>query len=187
MSDEKAKKLFTPRDITSFWLGQEEAAYWQKDPDFDAKITNEYGNVLKQARLGNMDHWCDDSEGALALTIVLDQFSRNIHRGTPDMFASDEHARTVANYAMRTDAIESFNEDERRWFIMPFMHTETLRDQRFCVAMCKRYELHRTLPHAIEHMEIVKKFGRFPHRNAILGRESTPEETAFLEQGGFAG
>ena len=186
MTDTK-KKLLTPRDITSFWLDLDESAYWQKDPEFDALITRNYGNVLKQAKLGNMDNWCEDREGVLALTIVLDQFSRNIHRGTPEMFAADEHARTVANYAIRTDMIESFNEDERRWFIMPAMHTETLRDQRFCVAMCKRYKLNNTLQHAIEHMEIIKKFGRFPHRNEILGRESTPEEIRFLQGGGFAG
>ncbi len=184
---ETKKKLLTPRDITGFWLGLEEQAYWQKDDEFDALISRDYGNVLKQAKLGAMDHWCDDREGVLALTVVLDQFSRNIHRGTPEMFAADEHARTVANYAMRTDMIESFNEDERRWFIMPYMHTETLREQRFCVAMCKRYQLNATLPHAVEHMEIVKKFGRFPHRNEILGRQSTPQELEFLASGGFAG
>jgi len=182
-----AKKLLTPRDITGFWLGLEEQAYWKKDPEFDALIKRDYGNVLKQAKLGAMDNWCQDREGVLALTIVLDQFSRNIHRGTPEMFAADEHARTVANYAMRTEVINSFNQDERRWFVMPFMHTEALREQRFCVAMCKRYELDKTLPHAIEHMEIVKKFGRFPHRNEILGRPSTPEEIEFLSSGGFAG
>lgn len=181
------KKLLTPRDITGFWLGQDEAAYWRKDLEFDALITREYGNVLNQAKLGAMDHWCDDREGVLALTIVLDQFSRNIHRGTQEMFAADEHARTVANYAMRTEIINSFNSSERRWFVMPFMHAETLREQRFCVAMCKRYELEATLPHAIEHMEIVKKFGRFPHRNEILGRQSSSEEIEFLSSGGFAG
>jgi len=182
-----AKKLLTPRDITGFWLGLDEKAYWQKDPEFDALIKRDYGNVLKQAKLGAMDNWCDDREGVLALTIVLDQFSRNIHRGTPEMFAADEHARTVANYAMRTDVITSFNPDERRWFVMPFMHTETLREQRFCVAMCKRYKLDSTLPHAITHMEIIKQFGRFPHRNEILGRQSTSEEIDFLSSGGFAG
>jgi len=184
---QETKRLLTPRDITSFWLGLEEKSYWQKDDDFDALIKNNYGNVLKQARLGTMDNWCDDAEGVLALTIVLDQFSRNIYRGTPEMFASDEHARTVANYAMRTNIIERFNQEERRWFVIPFMHTETLREQRFCVAMCKHYDLKGTLEHAIAHMEIIKEFGRFPHRNKILGRESSPQELALLKQGGFAG
>ncbi|VAV87559.1 hypothetical protein MNBD_ALPHA08-1396 [hydrothermal vent metagenome] len=186
MADENSK-LLTPRDITGFWLGLEESAYWKKDVKFDALITNDYGKVLKTAKLGEMDHWCEDREGVLALTIVLDQFSRNIHRGTPEMFAADEHARTVANYAIRTDMIDSFNPQERRWFIMPYMHTETVREQRFCVALCKRYKLEATLPHAIEHMKIVKEFGRFPHRNDILGRQSTDEELAFLSAGGFAG
>jgi uncharacterized protein (DUF924 family) len=181
------KKMLTPRDITSFWLGLDEQAYWRKDLEFDAMLTKEYGNVLKTARRGEMDHWCEDRDGVLALTIVLDQFSRNIYRGTAEMFASDEHARTVANYAMRSDMINSFDEKERRWFVMPFMHAETLRDQRFCVAMCKRYELPNTIEHAVEHMEIIKKFGRFPHRNAILGRTSTDEELAFLNDGGFSG
>lgn len=180
-------KLLTPRDITGFWLDLEEMAYWKKDPDFDALITNDYGKVLETAKKGEMDHWCEDREGVLALTIILDQFSRNIHRGTPEMFAADEHARTVANYAIRTDMIDTFNQDERRWFIMPYMHTETLREQRFCVALCKRYKLDNTLNHAIEHMEIVKKFGRFPHRNELLGRQSTQEELTFLADGGFAG
>lgn len=184
---ENKPKMLTPRDITGFWLGLDEKAYWQKDDAFDAKITKDYGKVLKTAKLGEMDHWCEDREGVLALTIVLDQFSRNIHRGTAEMFAADEHARTVANYAIRTDMIDSFNEDERRWFIMPYMHTETLREQRFCVALCKRYKLNNTLSHAIEHLDIVKKFGRFPHRNEILGRHSTDDELEFLNTGGFAG
>ena len=180
-------KLLTPRDITGFWLSQDEATYWKKNPDFDALIKRDYGKVLETAKRGEMDHWCEDREGVLALTIVLDQFSRNIHRGTPEMFAADEHARTVANYAIRTDVIESFNSQERRWFIMPYLHTETLREQRFCVALCKRYELESTLPDAIEHMEIIKKFGRFPHRNEILGRTSSDEELDFLAKGGFSG
>ena len=186
MADDNPK-LLTPRDITGFWLGLDEASYWKKDAEFDAMIKKEYGKVLATAKLGEMDHWCEDREGVLALTIVLDQFSRNIHRGTPEMFAADEHARTVANYAIRTDMIDTFSQQERRWFIMPYMHTETLREQRFCVALCKRYGLDETLPHAIQHMEIVKKFGRFPHRNEILGRQSTDEELEYLASGGFSG
>ncbi len=186
MADDKPK-LLTPRDITAFWLGLEEKAYWRKDLEFDALLKNDYGKVLATAKLGELDHWCEDREGVLALTIILDQFSRNIHRGTAEMFAADEHARTVANYAIRTDMIDSFNQDERRWFIMPYMHTETLREQRFCVALCKRYHLDTTLPSAIEHLEIVKKFGRFPHRNKILGRQSSDDELEFLAAGGFSG
>ena len=181
------KKTYTPMDITGFWLGLDEAQYWQKDDAFDAELTQKFGNVLKVARAGELDHWCDDQHGVLALTLILDQFNRNILRGTPQMFDTDEHARTVANYAMRTDIIEKFDEDERRWFIMPFMHSEDFRNQRFCVAMCKRYGLNKTIAHAMEHRDIIKEFGRFPHRNKVLGRESTPQELEFLSNGGFAG
>lgn len=187
MTDAQSKKLLTPLDITGFWLGLEEQAYWQKNDEFDDLIRKNYGRVLEQAKNGAMDNWCGDRDGTLALTIVLDQFSRNIHRGTLDMFSADEQARAVANYAMVSELIRDFNEDERRWFVMPFMHSELLRDQKFCVAMCQRYELKATMPHAVTHREIIKEFGRFPHRNAILGRESTPQEIAFLKSGGFAG
>ncbi len=181
-------KPASPWEILGFWFSQDEAAYWQKNKDFDNEIAEKFGPTLEMAKRGELDEWCGDRNNTMALTIILDQFSRNIYRNTPEMFAADEHARTVAKYAITCDYISQFEDpDHRRWFIMPFMHSELMADQKYCVAMCKRHKLDSTLPHAIEHMQIIKEFDRFPHRNAILGRQSTGAEQDFLEDGGFAG
>ena len=185
---EKKPRLLTPSDILQFWFSLDEKVYWRVDEDFDRQLAADYGRVLEQAKSGAMDNWCGDEAGTMALVIILDQFSRNIHRGTPEMFASDEHARTVSSYAINAGITDYYEESRhRRWLFMPFMHSESLADQKYCVAMCQKYELDETLPHAIEHMEIIKRFGRFPHRNKILSRQTTSDEQAFLDSGGFAG
>ena len=180
-------KIASPFSVLGFWLDLEEHEYWQKNTEFDNAIRKQFKATLDAATTGGLDDWCSKRESTLALTIVLDQFARNIHRGTPLMFANDEQARAVANFAFASKLTTDMEENHMRWLIMPFMHSERLQDQKYCVAMCQRHELNGTLPHAVEHMEIIKQFGRFPHRNEILGRESTHEEIEFLANGGFAG
>jgi uncharacterized protein (DUF924 family) len=119
--------------------------------------------------------------------ILLDQMSRNIHRGTPGMYEHDSRALAVAERAIARGEDAALPKEERRWLYMPFMHSEKLADQERCVELCRAAGLDATLPFAVEHADIVRRFGRFPHRNAILGRASTKAETDYLEGGGFKG
>lgn len=174
-------------EVLDFWRAQEESAYFTVTPAFDAEIRRRFAHRLEQAKAGELDHWATTAEGMLALVILLDQMSRNIHRGTPAMYAGDDKALALAKEAVGRGIDQSFAPRERRWFYMPFMHSERLADQETCIRLCRTAGLDDTLPHAIEHADIIRRFGRFPHRNAILGRSTTAEEQAFLNDGGFSG
>jgi uncharacterized protein (DUF924 family) len=138
------------------------------------------------ASVGQLDHWGATAEGALALVIVLDQFPRNMFRGSARIFAADARARAAANVALKRGYDQDLPEADRGFLFLPFMHSEDLADQIRCVALY-RAASHENLKYAEEHRDIIRRFGRFPHRNAVLGRETTPEEQAFLESGGFKG
>ena len=177
----------TPQTILDFWYGLDEKLYFVRDDALDAEMMDRFSSALAEARHGVFDHWSLTADGALALTILLDQFSRNIHRGTPDAFAADEQARTVACQAIERGFDTEVPSNHRRWFYMPFMHSEDLADQERCVELCTQAGLEHNIPYAIEHADIIRRFGRFPHRNVILGRTSTQDEIKYLESGGFTG
>ena len=126
-------------------------------------------------------------EGALALVIALDQFPRNMFRGDVRTYASDERARAVADRAIRRGFDRQVAQPERQFFYLPFMHSENLIDQERCLDLARSYGDDEFTKYAEQHAEIIRRFGRFPHRNAILGRASSAEEQAFLDAGGFAG
>lgn len=176
----------TPRDVIDFWLGLPEDAYFTADADFDERLRGRFAGAHDSAMSGEFDDWADSRDGRLALILLLDQMSRNLKRGTPDMFAADAKALALA-----ARAIELGDDDcepsIKRWYYMPFMHSEQLADQDRCVELCRQPGLEETLPFAITHRDIIAKFGRFPHRNAMLGRTTTAEEQAFLDSGGFSG
>ena len=176
-----------PTDLLDFWLDLPEEAYFTKDAEFDVRLTERFGAALNSAKLGEYDHWADTVEGALALVILLDQFSRNIHRGSPEMFAGDEKALGIARAALERGDGEVLPFECLQWLVMPFMHSEKLKDQKHCVALCKKFSLDDTTPYAVDHADIIRRFGRFPHRNELLNRSTTKEEKAFLDEGGFAG
>jgi uncharacterized protein (DUF924 family) len=175
-----------PQTILEFWYGLDEKLYFTRDNALDAEMTERFATTLAEARRDLFDHWSLTAHGALALTILLDQFSRNIHRGGPDAFAADEKARAVAAQAIDRGFDTEAPENHRRWFYMPFMHSEDLADQERCVELFTAAELKTNIPYAIEHADIIRRFGRFPHRNAILGRASTRDEIEYLESGGFS-
>jgi uncharacterized protein (DUF924 family) len=140
-----------------------------------------------QAVAGGLADWADTTDGRLALVLLLDQMSRNLNRGTPGMFAHDAQALSLSRRAIAKGDADELPAAEMRWHVMPFMHSENLDDQNRCVELCRELGLDDTLPHAIEHRDIIERFGRFPHRNRLLGRAMRADEQEFLDKGGFSG
>lgn len=177
----------TPHDVVDFWLAAGELRWFTKDAAFDGELSVKFRSALGRGREGAFDDWADTPHGALGLVILLDQFSRNIHRGNPLMFAADAKALSVARQAVAKGFHQQMPASLSRWLIMPYEHAEDLDAQWRGVGLFEIMGLGEMVYWAKIHLDIIKRFGRFPHRNRTLGRKSTPEELAFLAQGGFAG
>lgn len=177
----------TPQDVTSFWEGAGEAKWFFKDAAFDGALKVRFGAALAEARNGAFDHWGETPEGALGLVILLDQVSRNIHRGSPLAFAADARALRLARHWIGQGFHQKLPGPRARWLIMPYEHAEDIDAQWRCVALFQSMGLSDMVYWARVHLDIIARFGRFPHRNAVLGRVSTRAELAFLAAGGFAG
>jgi len=177
----------SPRDLIGYWLSQPEKRLFSVDPAFDAELAERFGALHADAVAGRLDGWMETVDGRLGLVLLLDQLSRNLGRGTPAMFAHDAQALQIAGMAIAAGDRTALPPAEYRWHVMPFMHSEKLADQERCVELCREAGLDDTLPHAIEHRDIIASFGRFPHRNRLLGRDMTAEEQQFLDKGGFSG
>jgi uncharacterized protein (DUF924 family) len=179
-------------DVLEFWFGPERgksrAEWFRKDEAFDAAIGERFGALHEAASRRELEAWRASAEPMLALVIVLDQFSRNLHRGRARAFAQDEHARECAVEALMRGDDLGLLPVEREFLYLPFEHSEDLADQRKAVDLMRSLEAFpetRGLTEwALRHCEVVARFGRFPHRNAALGRASTPEEEEFLRQPG---
>jgi uncharacterized protein (DUF924 family) len=180
-----AEKL-RPEDVLAFWREAGPDRWYAKDDAFDAEIRDKFLTLYESASVGQLDHWGATAEGALALVIVLDQFPRNMFRGSARTFAADARARAVANLALKRGYDQDLPEADRGFLFLPFMHSEDLADQERGVALY-RAAGDENLKYAEEHRDIIRRFGRFPHRNVVLGRETTPQERAFLDGGGFKG
>ena len=168
-------------DVLAFWFADSER-WWKKDPAFDAEVRDRFLTLHDAIEQGDHEDWLETPRGALAYVIVLDQFSRNMFRGSARTFASDKRAVTAARRALDQGFDQQLSADERMFVYMPFMHSEDLADQERVVGLFAG--LPKWLPYAEQHRDIVRRFGRFPHRNALLGRRSTPEEIEFLKQPG---
>jgi uncharacterized protein (DUF924 family) len=175
------------REVVAFWRKAGPDRWFRRDEAFDAEIRSRFAGLHAQAAAGNLDEWAANPEGALALVLLLDQFSRNLHRGQPATYAHDEKARAIARRAVADGLDGDVDPTLRKFFYMPFMHSESLADQALSVKLC--YALHDpyTFKYARGHAAIVARFGRFPHRNPVLGRHTSPAEQAFLDAGGFGG
>ncbi len=172
-------------EIIDFWFDEEAIKpYWFKATvSFDRMVAERVGETYERAAAGELDHWADDVDGCLALCILLDQVPRNIYRGTPQAFATDDKARRFAAYAIDNGYDLECSEEERTFFYLPFEHHEDPDSQRLSVILfTERVKLKEQVLYAQRHADIIARFGRFPHRNAILGRVSTPEEEAFLKE-----
>ena len=176
-----------PQDIITFWLGAGPGRWFAKDEAFDTDIRQRFGTAVAAARAGVLDDWAMTLDGRLALVIALDQFSRNIYRGSPLAFAGDAKALDLARRAIATGDFEAQPKERAQWLMLPFEHHEGLAEQDMAVALCGQLGNAELTRYANIHRDIIVSFGRFPHRNAILGRQTTAPEQTFLDAGGFAG
>lgn len=185
-------RAVTPEEVLDFWFDQTPASAWfSVDAAFDARVRRLFGPLvfsLEREREIETHPWLEGPQGALALVITLDQFPRNIWRGTAKAFALDEKALSVARMTVQAGYDWALGDDARAFAYMPFMHSERLEDQDACVALMEARlgETSSYSGHARAHRDLIVRFGRFPHRNAALGRASTPEEIEFLAKGGYA-
>jgi uncharacterized protein (DUF924 family) len=173
-------------EVLAFWKAAGPAMWFAKDAAFDAKFRNRFLLDHEAAARGELAQWQSTPEGALALVVLLDQFPRNAFRDTPRMYATDALARKVASIAVSMGFDQQVPLELRKFFVLPFAHSEDLADQERSVAIARRISPD-DLAHAQHHYDIVQRFGRFPHRNKILGRTSTQEEQQYLDNGGYAG
>jgi len=186
----------SPAEVLAFWFGREgepgygefRSQWFQKDEAFDREVTDRFGALYEQAAAGELDGWREEAESCLALVIVLDQFPRNMFRGDARTHATDGKALDAAKYAIEQALDRELPPFQRMFLYMPFMHAEDARDQRISVGLFEGLAGEAGGPDVVEyaggHRDIVERFGRFPHRNALLGRETTPEEAEFLTQPG---
>jgi uncharacterized protein (DUF924 family) len=170
-------------EVLEFWFA-DPARWWKKDPAFDTEIRRRFSDLHAAIERGEHEDWLDTPRGALAYIIVLDQFSRNMFRGTARMFASDAQALAAARAAIDRGYDAALPPAERGFLYMPLMHSEDLADQERCVELFQAFAGSDQVRYAQQHREIIRRFGRFPHRNEVLGRASTSEELEFLTQPG---
>ncbi|HXA37501.1 MAG TPA: DUF924 family protein [Phenylobacterium sp.] len=174
-------------DILGFWRGAGPQKWFKKVSAFDDAIRLKFEPTHHAAARGEYDGWAQSAEGSLALLILLDQFPRNLYRGSGHAFATDGKARAIARAAIERGFDREVEPDLRNFFYLPFEHSEDIADQDFSLALCAEAGDADNLKWAGIHRDIIARFGRFPHRNAALGRVTTPQEQAFLDEGGFGG
>jgi uncharacterized protein (DUF924 family) len=182
-----ATPLPAPADVTAFWRAAGPEKWFRKDAAFDREIAARFLSAHEAAAAGRLADWETTPEGALALLLLLDQFPRNMFRGSARAFATDPLARAVADRAIARGFEASAASAERVFFHLPFEHSENLADQERSLALSRQAGGGTADKYAEIHADIIRRFGRFPHRNAVLGRATTAEEQAFLDAGGFAG
>jgi uncharacterized protein (DUF924 family) len=171
------------RAVLDFWFDERARPRWfDASAAFDREVAEQLGPAFEQAAGGAFDDWQASAEGALALCILLDQVPRQLYRGQARAFATDDQALAVALRALDAGFDRALTVEQRQFLYMPLMHGETLEDQERCVALYQAAELRDKLEYAIEHADLVRRFGRFPHRNAALGRTSSPAEERHLAE-----
>jgi uncharacterized protein (DUF924 family) len=173
-------------DVTAFWRDAGPDLWFAKDVAFDTRFRTRFLMLHEAASNGALAGWEDTPEGTLALLVLLDQFPRNAFRGTPRMYATDAQARRIAAAAIAAGQDAALEPAIRLFVYLPFGHSEDLAEQERSVALARALG-QPTLSHAERHRDIIRRFGRFPHRNAILGRTTTPAEQRYLDEGGYAG
>jgi uncharacterized protein (DUF924 family) len=183
-------------EILDFWFGKPDEAdygkprkFWFiKNPEFDQEVRSRFLKDYQQAAAGKLDDWKTSPQGCLALIILLDQFPRNIFRGQPQAFATDPQALAYAQHAVAQGFDKQLLPIQRQFIYLPFEHSENLADQHQCIELFSMLKDHpecsSCVDYAHRHHKVIERFGRFPHRNEILGRETTPEEAEFLKQPG---
>ncbi|MHB0950557.1 MAG: DUF924 family protein [Allorhizobium sp.] len=183
--------MTSPAEVVAFWRAQGPAKWFSRHDTLDAEIATLYGHTHLRASRNELRDWEQTAEGALALLLLLDQFPRNLYRGSAHSYATDGLARAVARRALEKGFDRKVDPILRPFFYLPFEHSESIEDQHLCIRL---FEAHRdetgdeeTLKWAVIHCDIIERFGRFPHRNEALGRDTTAEEQAYLDGDGFRG
>jgi uncharacterized protein (DUF924 family) len=176
-----------PAEILAFWREAGRERWYERDDAFDAEVRSRFFELWRKAAAGALSAWETSDDGALALTIVLDQFPRNMFRDDAMTYSSDVLAREVASRAIARGADMRVEAALLEFIYMPFMHSEDLADQLRCVELFRKAGNTDNLGYAERHADIIRRFGRFPHRNRALGRAITADEQAFLDSGGFSG
>lgn len=196
--------IITPAIVLDFWFGSagsdgataqaQQKLWWSKNAAIDTDIRNRFGDLVQSAAAGALNHWAQDAHGRLALILLFDQFPRNMYRDTPRAFAYDPLASKLALEGIADSADRKLRAIERVFFYLPLEHAESAELQERCVALftalaagapeSERKTFAGYVDYAVRHRDVIHRFGRFPHRNHILGRASTPEETDFLKQPG---
>jgi uncharacterized protein (DUF924 family) len=182
-----AIEVVGPRDVLAFWRAAGHDKWFEKDAAFDSEIAVRFFAVWHAAAAGKLAKWEETAEGALALVIVLDQFPRNMFRGQARAYESDALARAVGGRAIGRGFDQQVPHDERQFFYLPYEHSENPADQVRNLELARRHCDEEYTRYAEQHADIIRRFGRFPHRNAALGRVTTPEEQTFIDGGGFSG
>ena len=172
--------------VLNFWFNDTPPSQWfRKDPDFDALVRERFLGLTRQAIVGDLDRWSETPQGGLALVLLLDQFPRQLWRESAMAFAGDGPALALSQQALTWGWLEAESEVSRRQFwLMPLMHSEELAVQEMALPLFRRFVDPRTADFALRHRDVIAQFGRFPHRNAALGRVSSAEELAFLQKPG---
>ncbi|HEY8941530.1 MAG TPA: DUF924 family protein [Cellvibrio sp.] len=172
-------------DILDFWFNDlSPQQWWVKDEKLDQEIARRFSTLHAQAARCELFDWRMAAKGRLAEIIILDQFSRNIYRDTPQAFANDSLALALAQEALAVEADKALSPVERSFLYLPFMHSESAEIHKVAVILYTGLDLPDNLDFELQHQKIIDRFGRYPHRNKILGRTSTPEEIEFLQQPG---
>ncbi len=198
LSESEALLTFWFGDLTDGFADDAHRERWfSGGPTFDASCRQDFSSLAARAADGDLDHWQDDARSCLAFILLTDQIPRNIHRGTPMAFATDGPALNAARNGVEAGLDRALGYDERCFFYLPFEHSESLIDQHTCVGLFTQLRdetpsgaKHHTggyLQYAHQHRDIIARFGRFPHRNSVLGRSSTEAELAYLEHGSSFG
>lgn len=179
------RPALAPEDVLAFWFDPEIKAKWfNGGAEFDALCRERFSHAIEAAKAGDLDDWAQTPDGALALVILLDQMTRNVHRGTPLAFSGDVAALAIAKAAIARGFDAATAPERRNFLYLPLQHSEHLEDQERGVKLYAANDVDDGLRWMTRHRDVIARFGRFPHRNAILGRASTPEEEDFLRQPG---
>ena len=184
MSDAPTTAIL-PSDVLSFWYETCQPAQWfKKDSNFDQEVRDRFGTLIEQGLRGELDHWIENLEGCLALILVLDQFTRNVYRDTPRAFAGDTKALAISDLCRVRGYLDHPRPGWRHFMLLPMMHSEDLAVQKKSLPLFKEHTDESIYASAIRHHDVVELFGRYPHRNIILGRTSTKAELEFLKNPG---
>ena len=176
------KRQIDSNDILTFWFSAPVTKMWfNATPEFDNKLRRGYESIYLEAKQGRYDHWMETASGCLALVILFDQLPLNMYRGEEESFAMEARSREVAEHAITRSFDVQLSDKQKAFLYLPFMHSEALQDQERSVELYEKAKLSDNLRFARHHRDIIKRFGRFPHRNKILGRQSTDAELAYLQ------